>query len=94
MVGYTTDYTYDLIGRLTQSNTYGSRRTRMQYTYDTMDRLTDVTWRVNNSPISTSYTYGADGWLQSMTHSALTITYEYDHLGRVTAENVSRGRFS
>ena len=80
----TYDYTYDLAGRLSEVTTngattatygYDENGNRSEGTIDAQDRL--LTWG------TASYTYTANGELQSKTDSGATTNYTYDVLGNL-----------
>jgi RHS repeat-associated protein len=91
----TYDYQYDLAGRLkevkknsvtTASYTYDSTSNRIGVnggTYDDQDRLIQYG--------STTYTYTANGELQTRTTGAQTTTYQYDELGNLVQANLPNG---
>ncbi len=86
--GNTEEYIFDLAGRLVQSHTYGNRRELVKYKYDTMNRLTEETPYAGIDLIQSVYNYGSDSLLSSMYQGILYFTYTYDHLNRITVENI------
>ncbi len=78
----------NLSGRLTQSHTYGNRRELVKYKYDTLNRLKQTDSYVDNALIENVYNYGSDSLLSSMYQGILYFTYTYDHLNRMTVENI------
>jgi RHS repeat-associated protein len=73
------DYTYDDAGNRT--SVVSSSGTE-SYTYDALNRLTEVSYP--GGP-SVSYTYDAAGNRASETHGAVTDDYTYDDAGQLTA---------
>ncbi len=98
-IGAVTDlygYSYDLAGRLTgvtkngpliAAYTYDSNGNRLSGpgsgSYDNQDRLTHSG--------TTTYTYTANGDLESQTTGVLSTTYQYDALGNLTAVTLPGG---
>ena len=88
----TYDYNYDLTGRLTEVKTdgattatygYDANGNRTEGTYDEQDRL--QTWG------TASYTYTANGELDSKTDTGLTTHYSYDVLGNLMQVSLPGG---
>ena len=86
--GNTTDYVYDMTGRLIRSHVYGERSAGTKYKYDSMDRITELIPSVGDEYIENIYTYGSDNLLSHMYQGVLYYTYTYDHLNRVETETV------
>ena len=89
-------YTYDQAGRLTAVTLNGAGTPSVTYSYDSNSNRTSANF--NGTPINgtydaqdrltqygvTSYTYTANGELQSKTEAAATTQYSYDVLGNLT----------
>ena len=89
--GNTTEYTYDISGRLTRASTTGTLKSDVQYQYDKTNRQT----RVESKPGGSGYTwytqsqYGKDNQLSKLTMPAINstdagrfVSYTYDGLYR------------
>ena len=84
----TTDYSYDLTGRLVQSAQSGSRSARSSYTYDNMDRVTMQHNFVNDYTQWMTYTYGDDGLLSHSSQHNMGTDFSYTYLNCVESETV------
>ena len=84
----TTDYSYDLTGRLVQSAQSGSRSGRSSYTYDNMDRVTMQHNFVNDYTQWMTYTYGDDGLLSHSSQHNMGTDFSYTYLNCVESETV------
>lgn len=80
----TYDYAYDLAGRLAEVTTNGA--TTATYSYDANGNRTEGTVDAQDRLLTwgtASYTYTANGELQSKTDSGATTNYTYDVLGNL-----------
>lgn len=85
-------YSYDLAGNL-KGMTYGNGVTN-RYQYDSLNRLTNLVWNYHSSALANyAYRLMAGGTRTNLveTNGASATTYEwsFDHLYRLTNENVS-----
>ena len=104
--GNVTSYAYDPLGQLTRVTLPGGRT--IQYTYDADGNRTSVvdssgtetaTYAVNNldqytSAGSETFTYYANGNLQTMTDASGTTTYTYDAPGQLASSTGPSGTFT
>ena len=85
-------YAYDFAGNL-QAMRYGNGVTN-QYQYDSLNRLTNMTWNLNSGGLAKfSYQLGTIGNRTNLNETVggtnLVYSWQYDHLYRLTNENVS-----
>src|SRR5579859_767841 len=84
-------YAYDLAGNL-QALRYGNGVTN-QYQYDSLNRLTNLTWNLNSTLANFSYQLGPTGNRTSLTETNggtnRVYAWQYDGLYRLTNEAVS-----
>ena len=80
-------FTYDPFGRLGTSTS--GRGITTTYGYDTVDRVTSVTY--SDTTPSVSYTYDAAGRLHTRVDTTGTTTWNYDPLGRLTSRVSTSG---
>ena len=88
VTGITNEYTYDLIGRLTER--YSTGNNTVKFVYDNLNRVTSAKRTVgDNSWYNNSYLYGADS-LNSYTgittsSGSMGLSKFYDSLNRMTS---------
>ena len=88
---WTTNYTYDGAGRVTEINQAGdgSSAARVRYfNYDSLGRMIN---EQTPEAGTKSYTYDLNGNLTSSTNGSNTISYNYDTLNRMTSKTSSDG---
>ena len=84
--GLSLQYTYDELGRIIESKDRAGNQFR--YVYDALGRLLSKTYPDNTH---SNYTYDAIGQMLSAINNAGTITFTYDHAGRILSEALSVG---
>src|SRR6185312_8279565 len=89
-----TAYTYDNIGNL-QTVQYPNTLTNL-YQYDSMSRLTNLTWKVAGSQRGDfTYKLGAAGnrtnLVDNVNGTSRTFDWSYDNIYRLTGETISGG---
>ena len=82
-------YTYDNIGRLTSKTQRNG--SVISYTYDAAGRILTETATQNSVATSVSHTYTKTGQKLTDQNAALTITYQYDAMGRMIQQSESDG---
>ncbi|WP_368233499.1 RHS repeat-associated core domain-containing protein [Anaerotruncus rubiinfantis] len=80
---------YDSIGRLTSKTDRNGNVT--VYTYDAAGRLLTETVTVNNVASTITHAYTKTGQKRSEQNGTLTITYQYDAMGRMVQQTESDG---
>jgi RHS repeat-associated protein len=83
----TRSFSYDPFGRLGSSTS--GRGITTTYGYDTLDRLTSVTY--SDGTPSVTYSYDAAGRLHTRVDTTGTTTWNYDPLGRLTSRTSTSG---
>ena len=84
--GNTTEYTYDLLGRLTGSRTNGVNDVRAEYSYDKYNRWTGQTNITSGGSHAYGVDYGQDNLVSWSNQGRFSFNYDYDNLNRVTSE--------
>ncbi|MGB2985952.1 MAG: putative Ig domain-containing protein, partial [Phycisphaerae bacterium] len=87
--GGVTTYTYDAVGNRA-SVTYPNG-TVAEYTYDSLNRLTNLVNRKSDGEVISSYAYTlgpAGNRTRVVEHTGRTVDYEYDYLYRLIGESV------
>jgi len=83
---YTADYQYDDVGNKTYASNSG-KGGAYNYTYDALNRITDITFTPNamteNKSYAISYKYDGTGNRTEMTYEGRTIKYIYDNANRL-----------
>jgi RHS repeat-associated protein len=94
MVGFT----YDAKGRLAQLDrsteaSPSSFIARSRFSYDALDRLTNLTYSLSSGAVHSSYEYGYDDASQLIreSHHGATATYTYDSAGQLTGVDRNPG---
>lgn len=89
----TTSYDYDANGNL--SSTLYPNAVRTAYTYDNLNRLTQLSATKGVTLASYTYTLGAAGERRSIAEiGGRSVSYTYDPLYRLTEETINDGAFS
>ena len=86
--GYTTDYNYDIAGRLVQSQQSQGRNARTTYKYDNQNRIKLQTNYINGFAQEFAYQYGADNLLEYCWNGGYTFNYTYNNLNLPTQQKV------
>ncbi len=89
LAGNTTEYTYDLLGRLVGSRTNGYNTVRAEYNYDNYNRWTGQTNITSGGSHAYGVTYGQDNLVTRSNQGRFSIGYSYDSLNRVTQETLN-----
>ena len=89
LAGNTTEYTYDLLGRLVGSRTNGYNTVRAEYSYDNYNRWTGQTNFTSGGEHAYGVTYGQDNLVTRSNQGRFSIGYSYDSLNRVTRETLN-----
>ena len=87
----TTTFGYDKVSNwqsVTRQTSTGTVFSTTGYTYDSLNRLSDIVNRDGNNAIMSYYHYllRADGKRSSVTHASATTSYPYDDQGKLTQE--------
>ena len=78
--GVNWNYRYDNLGRL--DNITGSNGNKYKYTYDSNNRLGEVSYTIGGTTKSTEYTYDSIGLPDTFSFAGTNAFYLYDFLGR------------
>ena len=89
LAGNTTEYTYDLLGRLVGSRTNGYNTVRAEYSYDNYNRWTGQTNITSGGSHAYGVTYGQDNLVTKSNQGRFSVGYTYDSLNRVTQETLN-----
>ena len=80
--GNTTEYTYDLMGRLVGSRTNGNNDVRAEYSYDKYNRWTGQTNITSGGSHAYGVEYGEDNLVTASNQGRFSFRYGYDNLNR------------
>jgi YD repeat-containing protein len=87
------NYSYNDAGNLLTTNSNHANGVSVNYTYDSLNRLSSVQDnRLPNGANTTSYSYGSVGNLQSYSYpNRVTTSYSYNSLNRLTTLTIGNG---
>ena len=87
--GYTTDYAYDLAGRLVQSQQSAGRNARTTYSYDNQNRLKRQDNYIDGYLHELVYEYGEDDLLSKCWNGGYRFEYSYNTLNLPVTELIT-----